>query len=406
MYRLTCAAAVCLTFVVGAVGSAGAQTLRVSVGKTRILMRGANYPALFKSADGSIILAAATGGKKQGCVISSDGGDTWKDWPGSLPVGADGSHCLLPDGTALAFGFHTNPVKDQADRYEGQMWSSGDNWKTIEGPAPTYVDMPHVTEGHGDGGPSERLVGPMFHGRTRVLTDGSLLATYYTNFVADTKIKTSSPYRFRCTLARSTDRGKTWKYLSSIASLEDIADPKLLNKWQDGFDEPSLEVLPDGRLVCAMRVGTYAGEKAVETYEDLSLTVVRKGKHYVSNGECTRPIYLATSTDGGATWSKPRPVPGAWGACPRLLSLSSGVLALSCGRLFRPTQGDAVVFSADGGETWTNSTIVFPGLSSGYTDMVAVGPGKLLYVFDSVTAWGPKYTPDWIGAVDIEVKTE
>ena len=31
-----------------------------------------------------------------------------------------------------------------------------------------------------------------------------------------------------------------------------------------------------------------------------------------------------------------------------------------------------------------------------------IGPGKILYVFDSVTAWGPQYTPVWIGAVDIE----
>ena len=406
MARLAFVAAVCLMLTDIATGTIRAQALTVSVGKTRIVMRGANYPALFKSADGSIILAAATGPKKQGCVISTDGGSTWKIWPGSLPVGADGSHCLLPDGTSLAFGFHTDPVKDRADRYEGQMWTSSDNWKTIEGPSPTYVDMPNITEGHGDGGPTEKIDGPMFHGRTRVLADGSLLAPYYTKFVADAKIKTSSPYRFRCTLAKSTDRGKIWKFLSSIASLEDITDPKLLNKWQDGFDEPSLEVLPDGKLVCAMRVGTYSGEKAVETYSDLSQTVFRKGKHYVSNGEPTRPIYVATSSDGGKTWSKPRPVPGARGACPRLLLLQGGVLALSYGRLCRPTQGDAVIFSTDGGETWTNPTNIFPGLSSGYTDMVAIGPDRLLFAFDSVTAWGPKYTPDWIGAVDIEVKVE
>lgn len=66
----------------------------------------------------------------------------------------------------------------------------------------------------------------------------------------------------------------------------------------------------------------------------------------------------------------------------------------------------AVILSTDGGETWTNPTNIFHGLSSGYTDMVAIGPDKLLCVFDSVTAWGPEYTPDWIGAVDIEVKVE
>ena len=36
--------------------------------------------------------------------------------------------------------------------------------------------------------------------------------------------------------------------------------------------------------------------------------------------------------------------------------------------------------------------------------MVALGEDKLLLVHDSVTAWGPKYAPDWVGAMDIEVK--
>ena len=96
----------------------------------------------------------------------------------------------------------------------------------------------------------------------------------------------------------------------------------------------------------------------------------------------------------------------ACGACPRLLLLGNGVLALSYGRIRRPTQDDYIIFSGDGGKTWSGETCIFRGLSSGYTDMVEIGPGKLLCVFDSVTAWGPKYTPDWIGAVDIEVKAK
>ena len=79
------------------------------------------------------------------------------------------------------------------------------------------------------------------------------------------------------------------------------------------------------------------------------------------------------------------------------------MLALAYGRLARPSQGDSIIFSTDGGETWTNEVKIFAGLSSGYTGIIETEPNKLLYVFDSVTAWGPKYAPDWIGAVDIEV---
>ncbi|MBN2292534.1 MAG: exo-alpha-sialidase [Pirellulales bacterium] len=79
-------------------------------------------------------------------------------------------------------------------------------------------------------------------------------------------------------------------------------------------------------------------------------------------------------------------------------------LALSYGRLFRPSQGNNVVFSTDGGETWSAPKQTSTGLSSGYTDMVPLGPDRFLLVFDSVTTWAPIHEPDWVGAVDIEVK--
>ena len=81
-----------------------------------------------------------------------------------------------------------------------------------------------------------------------------------------------------------------------------------------------------------MRTGTFVKRKRVDRYHDLSRTVLRDGNYVVSTGEMTRPLYQATSTDGGASWSQPRPVPGAAGACLRLLVLDNGVLALSFGR--------------------------------------------------------------------------
>ncbi len=64
------------------------------------------------------------------------------------------------------------------------------------------------------------------------------------------------------------------------------------------------------------------------------------------------------------------------------------------------------MFSSDAGETWSKRKDLFTDLSSGYTDMVALGEDKLLLVHDSVTAWGPKYVPDWGGAMDIEVNVK
>ena len=79
----------------------------------------------------------------------------------------------------------------------------------------------------------------------------------------------------------------------------------------------------------------------------------------------------------------------ARGADPRLLLLSSGALALSHGRVTRPTQGDSIVFSTDGGRIWVSDMEIFAGVSSGHTRIAGTAPERILCVLDSVTAWGP-----------------
>ena len=155
-----------------------------------------------------------------------------------------------------------------------------------------------------------------------------------------------------------------------------------------------------------MRTGASAGTKVVEAYQDLAYTAIRNGKYVVSDATKTPHLYMTTSSDGGKTWSDPRPIPGARSVCPRLLLLDNSVLALSFGRLYRPKQGNALMFSADGGETWSKRIDIFPGLSSGYTDMVATGPDRFLYVFDSVAndpISSSGHVADWIGVVDIRI---
>jgi len=385
------------------------EGLDVNVGPTRIIMRGGNYPVLLKLADGSIIMDAGVLGDgktnrwPRAAVISRDDGHTWENYPQALLVNHDGSLCVLPDGTALAFGYHTEPVEGRPDVFTTSRWVSHDNWKTVEDPTPLYVRMADIVPSVDDG--NVAYFGPLFHGRSVAIAEETILTTMYGKFGADKQFAPpGKKEKSRSVLVKSTDRGRNWEYVSTIASLHGISDPELLRRWQEGFGEPTLAILPDGKLICVMRTGTSVKRKQVQRYHDLSRTILRKGNYFVSSGQMTRPLYQATSTDGGASWSQPRPMPGATGACPRLLVLDNGVLALSFGRLYRPTQRVAIMFSTDGGETWTERTELFSDLSSGYTDMVAIGPERLLLVHDSVTAWGPKYTPDWIGAIDIEVR--
>lgn len=398
----------CIVAAASAVAAIGADALDVQVGRTRIIMRGGNYPVLLKLADGPIIMDAGvlegrqTDGRTRAAVISRDDGHTWEKYPHTLRVSHDGSLCVLPDGTALAFGYHSEPVEGRPDVFSTRRWVSHDHWKTVEDPTPAYVRMPDIIPSLDDG--NVAYFGPLFHGRGVAVGDDTILTTMYGKFGSDKPFsKPDEKSKSRSVLVKSIDRGRSWEYVSTIASLHGIADAER-RRWQDGFGEPSLAVLPDGKMVCVMRTGTSLKRKKVNRYHDLSQTVLRDGNYVVSTGEMTRPLYQATSTDDGASWSPPRPVPGAVGACPRLLVLDNGVLALSFGRLYRPTQRVAIMFSTDGGETWTDRTELYSGLSSGYTDMVPIGPEKLLLVHDSVTAWGPKYTPDWIGAINIEVK--
>jgi hypothetical protein len=382
--------------------------LTVTVGTPRIIMRGANYPYMVRFADGSIVVSAHTSPEGLGEIRSTDGGETWKPWKSGARLGVDGSIGRLADGTVLVMEQKTKPAADaEPGTYVGERWVLSDNGNTLRGPEPITVRTPPIATGYDDGGADEsnRVRGPFFHGDLLVLPNGDLLSTMDTNFPEDTKYpKTGAMYKWRTIVVRSGDQGRNWEYLSTAAAMDSIADRSLVPRWQDGFDEAALGLMPDGRLLCVMRTGTYANPAAARaTYRDLSTTVAAENGEYRTRGQPTDPIYLAVSGDGGRTWGTPEPLPTARGACPRLLLLSHGVLALSYGRVARPTQGDHVVFSLDGGRTWVDDREIFAGLSSGYTEMIETAPGKILYVFDSVTAWGPKYAPDWIGAVDIEV---
>ena len=95
----------------------------------------------------------------------------------------------------------------------------------------------------------------------------------------------------------STDRGWTWKYLSTIAGPDAVADAI------EDFDEPCLITLDDGDLMCISRVGQGEDQKLARAY----------------------------SSDGGNTWSALDRLP-AYSVMPQICRTSSAVLALSTGR--------------------------------------------------------------------------
>lgn len=372
--------------------------LDVTMGESRIVMRAANYPEIIKLADGSLVVSAHDARGSWGNVKSLDGGNTWKPCGDGVTSHLSGGIVgRLPNGTVLGMAQRPQPVADQPGTFVVDQWATEDDWETVTGPTKARITgVPELAEEmYDDGG--KPLQGPVFYGEFIALDSGELLAPMYTKFRGDDQ--------YRCYLTRSVDDGERWTYVSSIASMDDLTAPeRKALRGQEGFCEPALAALPNGDLICAMRTGTYvSGTTLGDSYHDLSVTILKDGKYITTGPKPCHPIRVTKSRDGGKTWSKPVPADAAVGAAPRMLTLSNGVLALAYGRLARPAQGDAIVFSADGGETWTEPVQLFDKLSSGYTGIAEVEPNKIVYVFDSVTAWGPTYGPDWIGAVDIEV---
>ena len=205
------------------------------------------------------------------------------------------------------------------------------------------------------------------------------LATTYLTFAGDD--------RYSTVVMTSEDEGRTWHYLSTVATAEDGAD-----SWE-GFCESSLVRLEDGDLMCVGRMGGGRDQLLARSY----------------------------SSDEGKSWSSIDRLP-AWGVLPQVNRLSNGALVISCGR-----PGLFIWFSTDPrGEHWEPFDLMahhneemgeahqispgkyglepvtreqyytvhhnfdLPDQTTSYTSMLEVEPGRLLIAYDRMPyGWMP-----------------
>lgn len=171
--------------------------------------------------------------------------------------------------------------------------------------------------------------------------DGTLIACAHTRYKDDEKT--------RSICYHSTDKGRTWGAESTICY-----DPTLPG---EASVEPVMSFCANGDVLCVMRTGGGL------------------------------PLMQVRSTDGGRTWQKATET-GSLGVDPDLCLMSNGVLACSYGR-----PGNRIMFSVDGtGKEWTDRVMIYEYRSGsfGYTGIVEVEPGKLLFVYDRRDAY-PEY---------------
>jgi hypothetical protein len=262
------------------------DALRVSFGPERLVLPQGWQPSMLCTRSGTLIVQAQVPRKPfpsarmtyfsaLDTIISRDGGRTWSAFafkPGENGLNLEGGAVQLRDGTILALDTYITPGRD-ADEGAGQLYTSGDDWRTLDGPVDVDFHLPQINF-HGstdDGGrphAAQRL-----HRRIIEMPNGDLLTTIYGLMNGD---DAPCPYRptmkkTRVMAVSSSDRGRHWKLLATIA-----VDPKV---GTEGFDEPVVCRLSkgpnQGRLLCLMRTG--------------------------------RELFEATSDDEGRTWTTPRP---------------------------------------------------------------------------------------------------
>lgn len=289
--------------------------------------------------------------------ISTDGARTWGEEREFPPMSACPMSVGLRGGGVLFMSGSAVPVKGgKRDDLEASRIVFSDDFKSHESGI-SAVSIPRAVMHT----VWAKFWPPFDKGKIVQLTNGDLMATLYGNLEEDTQ--TASNYRTM--IVRSTDSGRTWRYHASVAFGPNDPDPRLVGAYC-GYCEPSLALLPDGRLLCVMRT---------------------QGAQYT--GEY-RPLYVSWSEDMGKTWTRPVPTkPHLMNISPTLAVLDNGVVACQYGR-----PGFHVAFSIDNGHTWRDRVSfsdLHEPLITGQFDMVKVGPNRLAAIGND--AGGTKVWP-------------
>ena len=302
----------------------GNSRFKVTVESQALLGPGTHFAEFCRLSNGSVLAH----GK-----VSRDGGRTWQPL-NQIPMAHQ-----LASGEILGLGFHTEPVPERPGNFAGTRFVSNDGGKTVQKDK-ILLHVPEATGGIGHAA----VKGPLFYRSIVEQPDGSLLAAMYGWFRGDDVPVPGQPGStyYRTFLVSSTDGGKNWALLSTVAY-----DPKI---GTEGYCEPAIRRLPNGDLLAMLRTG---GNNR-PFWQD-------------------NPLCQTRSTDGGRTWPKPDRT-GVEGVAPDLCVMSDGTLACSYGR-----PGADLMLSTDNGRTWTDHVCIHPERYSGYTAVCEIEPGVLLY---------------------------
>ncbi|WP_169540072.1 sialidase family protein [Niabella aurantiaca] len=275
---------------------------------------------------------------------SNDDGKTW--YQTGHKMGASVYQFPQPDNEAIQHSFKTRKGKGPGV-YEATFYRSRDQGKTWK----EFTSIIRLPKEMNWSGVTDRKI--------IALKDGSLLMTLYGRM--------ANTVGFSVQLVRSTDRGKTWSFYSTVAF--NITE-KLLG---EGFCEPTLLLLPNNKMLCFIRSsGNYPASLGSSNNNDPTV----KMPFFYSK---TTPLFMSASNDMGKTWSNAAPV-NDFGVWPDALVLQNGIIALSYGR-----PGNWLMFSNNNGVSWGPRlqfyNDIYPPDCGNYMSIAEIAPNILFVVY-------------------------
>ena len=329
------------------------EILKITVGKPTFLhpMRYQNAASLSISRTG--VVAAFYPKAPKYYRTSTDGGVTWGPQMDSpLQQTGHNSGTLRDGGVIMATNDPEPSASGKEGWYDVMFVRFADDMMSWESEL-VQIYLPDA------GPPSLDVKHPgLSKGKMVQLPSGDMLAPMYGGFIGD------SESIHRAFIVRSIDQGRTWKFYASIAYEPVDPHPELPGQYC-GAAEPSITLLPDGRMVAILRT------------------------QYSQYPSEYKPMAVCWSDDLAKTWTKPVATqPHLMNISPTLAALDNGVVAIEYGR-----PGFHVAFSLDNGHTWQDR-ISFSDLPepviTGQFDMIKVGPNELVAIGndkDGVKVW-------------------
>lgn len=341
------------------------RAARIELIETRIISWKAplyhGWPTLVRRKNGELLLAFSGGRETHVCPFgrvelmrSKDRGSTWL-WPQVLYDGPiddrDAGIVETPAGSLLVTTFTSlayAPVLEKAEKAAPGSKGAWEpsllrEWQAVHGrlteeerQAELGCWMLRSTDGGITWSARYRIPLNSPHGPI-ALRDGRMLYPGAALWTKDRKVG----------VCQSTDDGVTWEWIADIPTRPGD-DPMQ-------YHELHAVEAADGTIVCHIR------------------------NHNKAND---REILQTESTDGGRTWSIPRPI-GVWGLPSHLLRLTDGRLLMSYGHR-RPPFGNQARTSSDHGKTWSEPLVISAdgeGGDLGYPSTVECENGTLVTVW-------------------------